>query len=296
MKKVLVAVLAVSGAAIAYAHAETGEGRAERGEFRSQMRALIAGDGMEVVDLTNLMLERSQARFEALDADGDGEVTREEFLAASGERAERMFERMGPDEDGVVTRSGREGGPRHHRGPHGERHGGEDRAERLATRAAEEFARLDADGDGMISPTEYEAGLQARAERMEERRGERAERRGERGERRGGPRFAMHGGPRGEVPEEMRRMHGELRALMRDGMDLDAFSGLMETRAEARFDALDADGDGSLTAAEFVAGVPERAEAVFARMDRNSDGVVSRDDRPRWGGRDRGPREDRTAD
>jgi Ca2+-binding EF-hand superfamily protein len=32
------------------------------------------------------------------------------------------------------------------------------RAERMSERAAEEFARLDADGDGMISLEEFEAG------------------------------------------------------------------------------------------------------------------------------------------
>jgi hypothetical protein len=56
------------------------------------------------------MQERAGERFDRLDTDGDGIVSREEFLAASGERAETMFQRMGPNEDGIVTRSARERG------------------------------------------------------------------------------------------------------------------------------------------------------------------------------------------
>lgn len=277
MKKLLIAILAASGAAIVYAHAETGD-RDGRNGLRAEMRSLISGDGMTVEDLTGLMQERSQARFQTLDADGDGVVSREQFLAAAGERAERRFERMGPDEDGVVKRSGREGWGRHHRdGPRAEGRDGkepksaEQRTKRLEERAGRQFSRLDADGDGMISREEYQAGMK-----------ERGERRAERGER-----FA---GRRGEMPAEMREMHAALRALMRDGMTLESFTGLVREHAGARFDRLDADGNGELTAAEFTASAAERAERLFARMDRNEDGVVTRDDRPRGGKHRHGPR------
>lgn len=276
MKKLIIAVLAASGAAIVYAQAETADERGRAGEFRAEMRALIAGDGMAVDDLANLLQQRSQARFTALDTNGDGIVTRDEFLAAADERAQARFERMGPDGDGVVTRSGREGWGRHHRGgPRAEgrherpRFSAEERAERLGQRATEGFARIDTDGDGMISPQEFEAGLQARAERFAERRQDRREQRAGRQER---------------MPEGMREMHAQLRAMMRDGMKLEDFSGLMRDGAGARFDALDADGNGELTAAEFTANIAEHAQRLFARMDRNSDRVVTGDDRPRWGG------------
>jgi hypothetical protein len=36
---------------------------------------------------------------------------------------------------------------------------------------------------------------------------------------------------------------------------------------------------------EFMAGLGERAERMVARMDRNEDGVVTRDDRPRFNGK-----------
>ena len=268
MRKIIVATLLATVAVAGQAHAEaasTSDGeRANRGEMRSQMLQL----GPE--GFAELMRERAGERFDALDADGDGTISREEFLAATGERAETMFQRMGPNEDGVVTRSARERGGfgRHNRGPRGD-HGrsmrgmdSEQRAERLSERAAEEFARLDADGDGMISLEEFEAGMQARVERFSERRGEPRQR-----------------GMRGEGRAEMRAMHGQLRGMMRDGMSLENLSGLMEERASAHFDRLDADGDGEITRDEFLASVEQRAERAFARMERMDSG-----ERPRRGG------------
>lgn len=283
MKRVIIAVLAASTAAVVTAQAETPEGKPAG--FRAEMRALISGDGMKVDDLANLMQTRAEARFKALDADGDGIVSKEDFLAATTERAEDRFARMNPDEDGIVKRERGEGWGRHHGGPRSENRGEGKRMspEQRAERTAAQFDRLDADKDGMISREEFEAGMEARGERFAERREQRRE---QRAERRGGPRHGM--------PEEMREMHGQLRALMREGMNLESFTGLMSEQAEARFDALDADGNGELTAQEFTAKVGERAERVFARMDRNDDGVVTSDDRPRHGGprhgRDKAPK------
>lgn len=288
MNKLVIATLLASVAfAGQAAHAETpaaGE-RTDRPTIRAEMVERMQELGRE--GFTEKMREQAAERFDSLDADGSGTITREEFLAATGDRAEEIFQRMGPDEDGVVTRSARERGGfgRHHRaGPRAERSGGmrgmrgmdaEQRAERLSERAAEEFARLDADGDGMISLQEFEAGMQARFERFSERRDNRGERMEQRAERRGEGR---HRGMRGEGRAEMRGMHGQMRAMMRDGMSLDDFSGLMEERATARFDALDADGDGEITRDEFLASVEQRAERAFARMERMEAG-----ERPRRG-------------
>lgn len=275
MKTVIIAALAASTAAIAYAYADTENRRGHGGQFRAEMREMIKGDGMAVDDLANWMQEQAQTRFAALDADGDGIVTQEEFLASTDERARTGFERMDRNGDGIVNRDDRRG--RGH-GMRGERPrlSDEDRAERRERFSERAFARLDTDGDGSISRAEFDAGAEARAARFEER-----------GKHRGG---RYHGG----MPEEMRAMRGKMRELIRDGMDADEFAGLLREGATARFAALDADGNGELSAGEFSAKVAERAERMFARMDRNDDGVVTRDDRPRWGGwrhggRHRGP-------
>jgi Ca2+-binding EF-hand superfamily protein len=263
MKKLIIAILAASGATVVQANAETPD-RQAGGEFRAEMRALIAGDGLNLEDLTRLMQERSQARFAALDADGDGVVRLGDFLAATDERSSARFERMGPNEDGVVTRAGRE---RHHKGHHRGHH--EKRAERSGEPAASQFSRLDTNGDGSLSPEEFEAGLKARAERFAER---------------GKNRMGRHE-RRGDMPAEMRQMRTEFRTLLRDGATLETFSELMRKHATARFEALDADGNGELTAEEFTAKVADRAGRLFARMDRNDDGAVNADDRHRgWGG------------
>lgn len=264
MNKLIIAVLATSGAMIVHVQAETAKGPGRAGEFRTEMRALIRGDGMDVAALANLMLERSQARFAELDADGDGTVTREEALAGAEERATARFARMDRNEDGIVKRSDREGFGR--RGGRDGKSGlsEEERAERRSERAERQFSRLDSDEDGMLSPQEFEAGMEKRAERREQR----TERREERRER---------------MPQEMRDMHAQLRGLMREGMNLEAFSGVMQELASARFDGRDADGNGELSEAEFTANVSERAERRFARMDRNEDGLVTREDRPHRG-------------
>jgi Ca2+-binding EF-hand superfamily protein len=286
MKKLIIAAVLASGSAIIHAHAETSESQERGGDLRAEMRALVEGEGMNVGDLANLMQERSSAQFQAMDANGDGIVTRDEFLAAAYEQAQGRFERMNPDEQGIVQRSGRDGwgrhrgdGPRAERRGEGERMNSDQRAERRSERTAERFARMDSDGDGMISPQEFEAAMQARGERFAQRGQQRAEHRERRAER------------RAEMPEEMRQMHAEFRALMREGMNLEAFSGLMQERAAIRFDTLDADGNGELTADEFTANVAERAQAFFTRMDRNNDGVVTSDDRPRWAGKRNGKRD-----
>lgn len=280
MKKLFIAILAASGAAVAYAQAETADRQARGGELRAEMRALIAGDGLGLDDLTRLMEERSQARFNALDTDEDGVVSLEEFLAATDARSQARFERMGPNEDGIVTGDGRRGWGRHHRNApraEGQRQRpavtAERRAERLSERAAEQFARLDTDGDGAISPEEFEAGLQARGERFAERRQERAERREQRSER------------RNEIPDEVRETRAQFRMLMRDGVNLESFSEFMRERAAARFAALDADGNGDLTVEEFTANIADHAQRLFARMDTNDDGIVTPADRWRGGQR-----------
>lgn len=264
MNKIVIATLlasvAIAGQA-AHAQAPADGERTDRQAGRAQMVEQMQEMGLE--GFTEHMREQATARFDALDAAGDGVLSLDEFVAAASERAEAMFERMGPNEDGIVTRSaGERGGPRTARGGGTRGMDADQRAERLGERTAEAFARLDTDGDGMISLEEFETGRQARVERFSERRQAGAERTEGRG-------------MRGQGPEHMR----EMRAMMGDGMNLEQFSTLLETQAAARFDRLDADGNGEISRDEFLASVDERAERAFARMERMESG-----ERPRRGG------------
>lgn len=109
------------------------------------------------------------ARIAALDADGDGFVSRDELVAFRTEQArqriergvDRMFERMDADGDGRLSAAELMVRPDRMQG-------------RMLDRM---FDRVDTDGDGAISRAEYDA---AKA-RMAERRGE--GRKGQRGER-----------------------------------------------------------------------------------------------------------------
>jgi Ca2+-binding EF-hand superfamily protein len=98
-------------------------------------------------------------------------------------------------------------------------------AQRREERVGRAFERLDADRDGSLSRAEFEQGRERRAEH----RAERGPRHGLRGRRHGGP---------GRHAE---RMFGEQGFVTREQM---------RERALARFDRLDLDRDGTLTAAE----------------------------------------------
>lgn len=112
-------------------------------------------------------LASASERFSRGDADGDGTVSPDEMRAAMEARGDalrdRAFERLDADNDGSITRAefdqgarGRggamRGGGRHGRGPdHAMGADGVTRAE-AETRAAALFARMDANGDGYLSP------------------------------------------------------------------------------------------------------------------------------------------------
>lgn len=106
--------------------------------------------------------ERSDSRFDRMDANGDGSISRAEFDALREARADR-----GPR----AERAGM-------RGPRGGR-GGE-RAARMAdrgpvviaearTKAEQVFARMDADGNGVVTAAERQAVRGERRARMTER-------------------------------------------------------------------------------------------------------------------------------
>ena len=190
MKKMIVlggvAVLAMSGAALA----QTGND-GQRG-WRMDPNARVSQ--AEFVD-------RRVARLTTMDANSDGVVAREEMQAQRqarmAERRSRMFERMDADSDGSITRAeydaahaqrmeqraergeaGERRGGRGHRGAHRmgmrlDRDGQGVNIEQARQRATEQFARMDADGDGFVTGAEMRAQHEARRAERQARRAER---------------------------------------------------------------------------------------------------------------------------
>jgi Ca2+-binding EF-hand superfamily protein len=149
--------------------------------------------------------------------DRNADVTRQQVA----ERADQRFARLDLNNDGRATREEAQQAAQ----------------QRRAERAGRMFERLDANRDGSISRAEFDQARSARAERREQRAGRRGDRgpgagmHGMRGMRHGG--HGMRGG--GE------RLFGEQGFVTREQM---------RERALARFDRLDANRDGTLTAAE----------------------------------------------
>ncbi len=161
---------------------------------QSPDRALRAdADGDRRLSQAEFVEARVQ-RLAAADANGDGSVTREERRAAHqarrAGRADARFDRLDADDDGLISKAefdahrdqraearADRGGRRAHRGPH--------RAGRMAdrgpvvigdarARAEAGFARMDADSDGYVTVEERQA---ARADRRQHRRERMMERR-----------------------------------------------------------------------------------------------------------------------
>lgn len=106
-----------------------------------------------------------------------------------------------------------------------------------AARMAERFAAMDTDGDDMLSEAEFMAAHEARAEKREERREMR-------GERRGGERMGMRGkrGGRGAGEAMIKRAD--------TNSDGQVTKAEFQAVALARFDKADTDGDGTISAEE----------------------------------------------
>lgn len=183
--------------------AAAGVATAQQAEPRAQRQARIQAAPVDQATF----VERRVAGLVAADADGDGRVTAAEMRAAAeARRAQRTtarFDRLDADRDGSISRAefeaapgvrgARKGPSARHMGArfHGERAQGEGvRGERVRgerpevtiadarARAVATFARLDADGDGVVTVEERRAGArqmrEQRRERMVERRAQRA--------------------------------------------------------------------------------------------------------------------------
>lgn len=197
MNKILLAgglaVLALA-AASGGAFAQQAPERAPAGVMRAD------ADGDHRLSQAEFVGRRLQ-RLTAADADRDGSVTAEERRAVAqarqARRAEVRFDRLDADQDGVISKAEFDARRAHraearadrgaHRAHHGfaGRHARHIRRDRRAeargpvaiaevqARAEAGFARLDADHDGYVTPAE---GRAARADRREHRRERMSER------------------------------------------------------------------------------------------------------------------------
>ncbi|NNC59144.1 MAG: hypothetical protein HKO05_04030 [Erythrobacter sp.] len=139
-----------------------------------------------------------------------GPMTREAVV----ERTDARFAKMDANGDGVLNTADRE------------------------ARLAERFARMDADSNGAITQAEFMAAAEARGEMRKERREARAE-------KRGGDRMMRRGGRGG------RHGHGMMMMKKADtNQDGQITKAEFQAAALARFDKADADGNGTLTAEE----------------------------------------------
>lgn len=166
------------------------------------------------------MLARADARFDRLDTNKDGQLSAEERKAGAEAARKAMAERKGGELQDFMP---------------GGRRGGGGMGERM-------MARVDTNGDGMISKAENRAMVEARFARMDAGKdgmaeaGEGRKGWGKRGEGRGGKAKGMRGGRGGGA-------------------------GMMMA---------DTNKDGAISKAEFDAQSAQR----FARLDTNSDGKI----------------------
>ncbi|MDP1912976.1 EF-hand domain-containing protein [Brevundimonas sp.] len=164
--------------------------------------------------------QQAPARPMRADADGDSRLSRAEFV---GQRVQRLAA-ADADHDGSVTTEERRAAMQ----------------TRMASRADARFDRLDANNDGAVSRTEFDAaraaGREARADR--------------------GPRpMRPHRGP-GRGQRGMARMEARAPVVIAD----------VQARAEQAFTRLDADHDGFVTAAEGRVGRQAMREHRRERM------------------------------
>lgn len=180
------------------------------------------------------MLARADARFDRMDTNKDGQLDANERKAGAEAARTAMAERKGGEMADFVP--GRRGGM-----------GGE-----------KMLARIDTNGDGLISKAENRAAVEARFARMDAN-GDGTIGADERGKGMG--KWKRGGGRRGGGTESRHgAMHGGVKAV--------------------------ANGDGVITRAEFDA----QSAARFAAMDANKDGKIEKSELPQRGRRGMAPR------
>jgi len=221
--------------------------------------------------------------FEAMDKDGDGNITPEEFEKAcanlkppvSPAQAAPLFDKLDKDKSGGITPD-----------EFFDEAGGKDKfapvtipelKRRLMDTHGtpkETFAAMDKDGDGTITPEEFEEGCKNLKPPLT-------------------PEQAKHlfaeldkDGSGGITPEELYEVVGGPDAFAGDMLTLPEFkkrAAATHGTPKAAYGAFDKDGDGKITPEEFAEGCknlqppvsPQEAAPLFKQLDANGDGTVS---------------------
>ena len=104
------------------------------------------------------MQQRSAQMFERLDANRDGQVTKAEIEAQREERRDQRFARIDANKDGALTQDELESARDQRQANRGERRGNRGlRGMRRGLGGGDRFSRLDSDGNGTVSLTEFQA-------------------------------------------------------------------------------------------------------------------------------------------
>ena len=143
---------------------------------------LVLGCVPAAVAVAQPPMEASPAEMvKRADTDGDGKVSRDEFIKARTTALEQAFARMDTDGDGKLDEKEVEAGAAQARamGPAGlggfrrpdadrPQRPGADRPQRPGAMAEQGFDRMDADGDGKLSKEEFAAGMKRLRELMQQ--------------------------------------------------------------------------------------------------------------------------------
>lgn len=140
------------GLGTAYAHGDRDPGK--------MFEALDAnGDGqLSQNELDDMHAVMAKKRFQGADDNGDGQIDRDEFMAKAQERAERMFDHMDDNDDGVLDADE----ARPHRGDKAD-HDHDKKAKHDGHGKKPHFdpmKKMDSNGDGTISRDEWDSAME----------------------------------------------------------------------------------------------------------------------------------------
>ncbi len=217
--------------------------------------------GISSFNATSLS-EMRQAMFNKIDTSGDGAIDKNEITALLEQNAstlvEGLFGTLDSNQDGLISqiesdsglaklgREMRNGG----NGPSG-------LSGTQPPRPEEVFDKADANGDGEVTQEELEAVIG----------------------KKGGDLFAQidtdGDGTISRAEDEAFRQ-GMEKEIGHGGPSLSGLSGTQPPRPEEVFDAADVNGDGAVTQEELEAVIGEKGGDLFAQIDTDSDGSISR--------------------